>query len=391
MKKSGRCTNLPLFGLLLSLLLAGNASLFADVEEEEKEKPETTKESLGEEDVSENAEKADLDKEEAELKARFDYSIDDVVDKLVVIDCAGPGGKSAGSGFVAKMDGKMYLFTNQHVVFGADRISFKTVDGKILKPRGVELSKSRDIVRLLLSDDVEGFEVSRRVSMGAPVAVFGNSEGGGVATELYGKTMGLGADLVEVSAEFVAGNSGSPVLDSDQRVVGIASYVRFARPSRMSKGTRFENKTRRFCYRLSGCDWIKVDWRSYNKKYGKPFVENEQFVQAVVHVFEQWGEELSGPVEIPSASFRDLKNWAQAHNHLLASERKGTRRYLNKYAESTKRLTRTCAVRANLIRRFSQEGSLTDFLRSESESQIHMLDSVEDGCKYVNTVLCLIQ
>ena len=232
--------------LLLILLVLGVAMSPARADEEKSDEQTAEEEQAQKE--AEEQKKA----EQAEIKAQFPYSFDDVSDKLVLIECKGRHGDWSGSGFVAEMNGKTYIFTNQHIVLGADTISFKTAAGEVLRPRAVELSATRDIARLLLQDH-EALTISDNLSMGAPLAVFGNSEGGGVATELYGKVTGVGADLVEVSADFVSGNSGSPVLNLDKEVIGIASYVRYSAPSKMKEGTQFENKVRRFCYRLTQC------------------------------------------------------------------------------------------------------------------------------------------
>jgi hypothetical protein len=266
---------------------------------------------------------------------------------------------------------------------GADKISFKTIDGRTLKPRSVELSKSRDIVRLLLSD-CEGFEVVDRALMDVPVAVFGNSEGGGVATELYGMITGVGAELVEVSAKFVSGNSGSPVLDQQKRVVGIASYVRFSSSSEMLKGTRFENSARRFCFRLAGNQWMKVNWKSYNEKYGKTYVTNEQFTTDVIQFFEQWGEGPLDKLNIPHTSPK-LATWAKSHNAILWKG--GTRKHFKPeaYVRSMDKLSGICAGRAAQIRKLMADRNLTMFLRQESEGHIYLLESVEGGCAYMGT------
>ena len=44
------------------------------------------------------------------MKARFGYSFNDVQNHLVLIECEGIKGRSAGSGFVAFMDGKRNNF-----------------------------------------------------------------------------------------------------------------------------------------------------------------------------------------------------------------------------------------------------------------------------------------
>jgi S1-C subfamily serine protease len=199
--------------------------------------------------MAEPASSKTLSPTEKKIKAGFGYSFNDIAEKIVAISCATGKERSAGSGFIARQEGKTYLFTNQHVVFGADRISFKTATGRALHPASVELSARRDIVRLLLPDSPEAFEITDSSPTGTPVAVFGNSEGGGVATEIYGKTIAEERDTIEVSALFVSGNSGSPVLDSQQNVLGIASYVSYFH------GDKTGSKTRRFCYRVAGAQW----------------------------------------------------------------------------------------------------------------------------------------
>ena len=73
----------------------------------------------------------------------FDYSFDDVSDHILLISCTSEQGKSSGSGFVAKQNGKTYIYTNQHVILGADKISFKTASGEALRPSRIELSITR--------------------------------------------------------------------------------------------------------------------------------------------------------------------------------------------------------------------------------------------------------
>ncbi|RLA42372.1 MAG: hypothetical protein DRQ97_14085, partial [Gammaproteobacteria bacterium] len=197
------------FGLLLLLALACVPLIAEEEEEEDKKTPE----------------QEELEREEAlgkrlaaeqEIKAQFEYSFNEISDKLVTVTCTSNRGRSFGSGFVATLNGKTYLFTNQHVIIGADKISFKTAYGETLRPRGVELAASRDMARLLLADGTEGFEITSKMSIGSPIGVFGNSEGGSVATELYGKVTSVGSEVVDVSADIVSGNSGSPVLNLDQ-------------------------------------------------------------------------------------------------------------------------------------------------------------------------------
>ncbi len=43
---------------------------------------------------------------EKEIKEHFDFSFNDIADKLVTISCTTDQGRSSGSGFIATLDGK---------------------------------------------------------------------------------------------------------------------------------------------------------------------------------------------------------------------------------------------------------------------------------------------
>ena len=105
---------MPKYTPLLFILLSASALTVSHAEknkDEEKEKQEALEKRLA---------------EEKEIKAQFEYSFNDVSDHIVTVSCSGPYGRSSGSGFIASLDGKNYLFTNQHVILGAEKISFKT-------------------------------------------------------------------------------------------------------------------------------------------------------------------------------------------------------------------------------------------------------------------------
>jgi hypothetical protein len=347
---------------------AGEAEKAADEQPAEKEKPEAE----------------EPEAEDAGIKESFPFSFNDVADHLVIIECRSEAGKSAGSGFVAKMDGKTYIFTNQHVIMGADRIEFQTVSGEQLNDsiRGVELSLRRDIARILI-EDREALTISKSVLMGVPLAVFGNSEGGGVATELYGEVTGVGAELVEVTAEFVSGNSGSPVINRDREVIGIASYVKFSQPTRMTEGTPFEDKTRRFCYRLTGDKWVKVNWKKYNEKYGKPYQETVMMVETVFALISGLFEEPFGRVK-ESYPDADLARWSSQHNRAVSSSGTQRRREVGK---STKALSNYCERKARVLEMKLESRDLTGFLRDEFETYLYLLEYASEAIDFFNTKL----
>ncbi len=336
---------------------------------------------------------ARADDSEQDLKGQFNGSFNDIADKLVIIACGSDYGDWSGSGFIANMDGKTYLFTNQHVVLGADTISFKTAKGEKIYPKAVELSATRDMARLLL-DDQDALAISDNVAMDAPMAVFGNSEGGGVATALYGKVNGVGADVVEVSAEFVSGNSGSPVLNTNMEVIGIASYVRYSSPSKMKEGTQFENKVRRFCYRLNDVQWARVDWKDYNKKYGETYRQSEKLVDDIFELVGGWVEDPYGQVSEDHKDY-ELRRWATEHNHMvgtivrLSDKGRATRKELdstnkrirNGIIDSAEALSELCERHAGHMRLKADARNLTGFLHDEFEGYTYRFEYAAQALK----------
>jgi|BioPla2DNA2_1021312.scaffolds.fasta_scaffold10132_2 S1-C subfamily serine protease len=154
-----------------------------------------------------------------------------------------------GTGFIVEHDGKKYILTNQHVLEALKYISIRLYDGTVIRPSRVELNKSIDLARF----DITGSPLpalsleSYAPNLKDSISVVGDSGGEGVFTELRGNILGVGPDKLEVSADFISGNSGSPILSANRKVLGVATYVlsRTAAPEFVTTGTRFE-KARRF-------------------------------------------------------------------------------------------------------------------------------------------------
>lgn len=141
------------------------------------------------------------------------------------------GEEGRGSGFLASMDGRIYVVTNAHVVQGSGKVSFKTLDNRELAVGPLEIADSADLVRAPVEGVDSALVVARQwqetVRIGNEVVVAGNAEGAGVVREIEGKVVGIGPDRVEVDAAFVPGNSGSPILlKSSGEVVGVATFLK---------------------------------------------------------------------------------------------------------------------------------------------------------------------
>jgi len=177
-------------------------------------------------------------------------------DKLAVI----VAGKKAGSGFLVRVGDRCWLYTNAHVVEGSPPSGIRAtlLNNVALTLGACQRAQGRDLVRFEVAGTLPAFTLERNMpDIGEAITILGNSDGRGVVTEIRGHILGVGPQELEVDAPFVAGNSGSPVLNRAGRVVGVASYLRNCRDNKdwSKKDTRY-NGIRRFALRLAGVRWI---------------------------------------------------------------------------------------------------------------------------------------
>ncbi len=172
---------------------------------------------------------------------------------------------SAGSGFMVQMNRACYVVTNAHVVTSAAKVEFKNPVGRLTIASGqVEVADDRDLVRFP-SDSDAGLLLGREVKADDEVVAYGNSAGEGVVTKLPGKVLGVGVEKIEISCEIIPGNSGGPILNSQGRVLAVASYLTHTGnvAEWIKNGTRFD-KARRFAYCLNdGIKWTSVPFSQF--------------------------------------------------------------------------------------------------------------------------------
>jgi hypothetical protein len=94
--------------------------------------------------------------------------------------------------------------------------------------------------------------------------------GDDVITSLRGFVTGVGSRVIKVNAEIVRGNSGSPILGEDGKVVAVAAYLLNGDNGKdwSTKDTSFDN-VRRFGIRVANVDWVNVDSRRYENECAK--------------------------------------------------------------------------------------------------------------------------
>jgi hypothetical protein len=227
-----------------------------------------------------------------------------VQDALLVVTAR----EGSGSGFVARLNGAPFLFTNAHVIAGASLLQFQLLSGAPVPPGKGRLAFGHDVAVFNAPETPLTLEISADVSkdaaIGDEVIVYGNSQGASVVTELKGKIVGLGPELVEVDAPFVPGNSGSPIVHiKSGKVIGIASYVQTRKHDEISKDSGVA-EVRRFGYRLDTIkNWQDLNWPLFQREAAQ-IQAIEDFSEAYFQFWEDLNEHEGRISSLGSANSR---------------------------------------------------------------------------------------
>src|SRR5216117_1730664 len=169
-----------------------------------------------------------------------------------------PGGarpiQSEGSGFIVRPDG--YIFTNFHVVEGADKIEAKLRDGRNFPARVVGTDEKTDIAVIKIDakdlpvvqlGDSDAVRVGQfAFAIGAPFKLDYTFTYGVVSGKGRSKLFQTGgysiSDYLQTDASINPGNSGGPLCDIDGKVIGMNTLINgmnrglgFAIPINMAK------------------------------------------------------------------------------------------------------------------------------------------------------------
>lgn len=140
--------------------------------------------------------------------------------------------KGLGTGFFVSSTGEG--ITNYHVLEGASKAIIKLSNGNLYQIEEVVASdKNFDLAKFRIQGDNTKFKplqlITARAQKGSKIIVIGNPEGfeGSVSEGIissYREIEGFGS-VVQITAPISQGSSGSPILNTDGNVIGVATFV----------------------------------------------------------------------------------------------------------------------------------------------------------------------
>ncbi len=145
--------------------------------------------------------------------------------------------QSEGSGFIVRADG--FIYTNYHVVEGADQVDVKLKDGREFKAKVVGTDEKTDIAVIKIeatnlpvaqfanSDEVRVGQFA--FALGAPFKLDYTFTYGVISGKGRSKLIATGgysiSDYLQTDASINPGNSGGPLCDIDGKVVGMNTLI----------------------------------------------------------------------------------------------------------------------------------------------------------------------
>jgi Do/DeqQ family serine protease len=145
--------------------------------------------------------------------------------------------QSEGSGFIVRSDG--YIYTNYHVVEGADRIDVKLKDDREFQAKVVGTDEKTDVAVIKIEAanlpaaqfaDSDAVRVGQfAFAIGAPFKLDYTFTYGVVSGKSRTKLISTGgysiSDYLQTDASINPGNSGGPLCDIDGRVIGMNTLI----------------------------------------------------------------------------------------------------------------------------------------------------------------------
>jgi len=273
---------------------------------------------------------------------------------------------SSACGFVAKMDGATYVLTNTRLISGHSRFTISTLAGAELRPTGIELSTTRDIARIRVGSG-SGLDIAANVADGDSVVLVDFAKPGTTFSARGGTVENTNDERFDITATFGKEHGGSPVVNTATKVCGIAANIDYFK----AEGNSWVSTERHVNYRIAGTSWFAPNWRQYDKQFGRPLRDADEFRQIIYGLANQWMGDLKSPIETDADVDLDVQRWIKQHNGMVTNL--GKKRKRNKgggdplapirkdFSDSCNALVDICTSKAKTLAFFGEQANASPF------------------------------
>jgi tetratricopeptide (TPR) repeat protein len=237
---------------------------------------------------------------------------------------------SLGTGFVVSENG--LLITNFHVIDKADMLSVKSFTGGTYKVTDIlAKDEKRDIAILKIAAKklpILELADSDLVKQGMPIAVLGNPDGleGTLSAGIVSATRNYEpfGSVIQITAPISPGSSGSPILNKDAKVIGMATFGRvegqalnFGIPSNainelLIKAQKIESETPE-SKQSSSRIYIPDSEAQGSKEQDQAIMKDSRFIRLKTH---EKNSEFFPMLSIAKTIIKEYPNSALAHRVL---------------------------------------------------------------------------
>ncbi|NOU36525.1 MAG: trypsin-like peptidase domain-containing protein [Kiritimatiellaceae bacterium] len=289
------------------------------------------------------------------------------------------GKNGSGSAFLMKDDSGVWLVSNSHVFEHTKSPKISNIKrDEIALPAVIEVATDRDLIRFRV-DRTNGLSLAESCNYNQPIYAFGDSGGAGVLTVLSGNVVAMGSDRLEISSNIIPGNSGGPVINESNQVVGVSSYLLKPKslPDWITKDTPFAD-ARRMALRLNDATWVRVDMGKYLEE-AEIVNEVENGVDAFFDIMASLSEDSTKP--ITSTIDNDaIQEWLRKHNQLASKFHTAYRRNETRYLPQSikKNIIELAEVTVDLERSANPKQVTTSYFEVRLKSYREMYKSIRE-------------
>ena len=291
----------------------------------------------------------------------FSVDLSSIKSSLVRISSDGP----VGIGFIGEQNGQQYIFTNASVISGHNKLVIQTLDNKPVHPKKIELSATRDLVRMMVSGG-KALKLNPEISTDEAISVLDYQSN--AALNYNGTITGSSKDMVEINVDFKKDCSGSPLLDAQFGARGVANHLVYYK----ADGSSWTGTARTFAYKLDDAAWYSANWGAYNKTYGKSLREIDEFRNGVYAIAQKWVKRPKAEIELEGSLGMDFDRWVKNHNGIVTAlgkkKSKGSGNSANekiqkRFQDSCNALIRICDAKAKKLEFLCEDKKITKYLR----------------------------